>query len=108
MKCPKCGYVGFERADRCRNCGYDFSLSTAASGEFDPELRIRTDPPAVDHLPEVALLRDHTPSEPEAPGAAPYGRTAAGRAVSTGRTPPDLPLFGGPVLDDEPLITRPS
>ncbi len=27
MKCPKCGYLGFERVDRCRNCGYDFSLS---------------------------------------------------------------------------------
>ena len=27
MKCPKCGYLGFETVDRCRNCGYDFSLS---------------------------------------------------------------------------------
>jgi uncharacterized RDD family membrane protein YckC len=26
MKCPKCAYVGFEAADRCRHCGYDFSL----------------------------------------------------------------------------------
>jgi len=26
MKCPKCSYVGFEEADRCRHCGYDFSL----------------------------------------------------------------------------------
>jgi len=26
MKCPKCAYVGFEEADRCRHCGYDFSL----------------------------------------------------------------------------------
>ena len=29
MKCPKCGYVGFEALDRCRHCGYDFSLVTA-------------------------------------------------------------------------------
>ncbi len=28
MKCPKCGYIGFEQTDRCRNCGYDFSLAT--------------------------------------------------------------------------------
>lgn len=28
MKCPKCGYLGFETSDRCRNCGYDFSLTT--------------------------------------------------------------------------------
>ena len=30
MKCPKCGYLGFESGDRCRNCGYDFSLSSPA------------------------------------------------------------------------------
>jgi uncharacterized RDD family membrane protein YckC len=27
MKCPKCGYLGFETTDRCRNCQYDFSLA---------------------------------------------------------------------------------
>jgi len=26
MKCPKCSYLGFDAGDRCRNCGYDFSL----------------------------------------------------------------------------------
>lgn len=26
MKCPKCGYIGFDDGDRCRNCGYEFSL----------------------------------------------------------------------------------
>ncbi len=34
MKCPKCGYLGFETGDRCRNCGYDFSL-TAPPGDDD-------------------------------------------------------------------------
>jgi uncharacterized RDD family membrane protein YckC len=36
MKCPKCGYLGFETSDRCRNCGYDFSLavSTAPAPEL--------------------------------------------------------------------------
>lgn len=28
MKCPKCGYVGFEATERCRHCGYDFALAT--------------------------------------------------------------------------------
>jgi len=32
MKCPKCGYLGFETTDRCRNCQYDFSLAP-----FSPE-----------------------------------------------------------------------
>jgi hypothetical protein len=26
MKCAKCGYLGFETGERCRNCGFDFSL----------------------------------------------------------------------------------
>lgn len=29
MKCPKCEYLGFETGDRCKNCGYDFSLAVA-------------------------------------------------------------------------------
>ena len=38
MKCPKCGYLGFERVDRCRNCGYDFSMTDGldASGAANP------------------------------------------------------------------------
>ncbi len=31
MKCPKCAYVGFEETDRCRHCGYDFSLVPVVS-----------------------------------------------------------------------------
>jgi uncharacterized RDD family membrane protein YckC len=27
MRCPKCHYVSFDGQQRCRNCGYDFSLS---------------------------------------------------------------------------------
>ena len=38
MKCPKCGYLGFERVDRCRNCQYDFSL---ASPVPEPDLTMR-------------------------------------------------------------------
>ena len=42
MKCPTCGYIGFETADRCRNCGYDFALSPSAPAEA-PELAMKTD-----------------------------------------------------------------
>ena len=37
MKCPKCLYIGFETGDRCKNCGYDFSLleETSAGSELD-------------------------------------------------------------------------
>src|SRR5258708_22054275 len=27
MKCPKCQYFSFDGGERCRNCGYDFSLA---------------------------------------------------------------------------------
>ena len=40
MKCPKCGYLGFETTDRCRNCQYDFSLAPFAS---EPDLRLQQD-----------------------------------------------------------------
>jgi uncharacterized RDD family membrane protein YckC len=108
MKCPKCGYLGFERADRCRNCGYDFSLSAAPADRFDPELRIRSEPAGIDPLPplsEVALLRDRPAPEEQPAAVMPQGRSAATRP---GRTPPDLPLFSSRVPDDEPLITKPS
>jgi uncharacterized RDD family membrane protein YckC len=39
MKCPKCGYLGFETTDRCRNCQYEFSLAPPAS---DPELALQS------------------------------------------------------------------
>ena len=35
MKCPKCGYLGYQDVERCRNCGYDFSL-TPNYKELDP------------------------------------------------------------------------
>ena len=40
MKCPKCGYLGFETIDRCRNCQYDFSLTPFSE---EPDLTLRQD-----------------------------------------------------------------
>lgn len=34
MKCPKCNYLGFETGDRCKNCGYDFSLLADSSPDL--------------------------------------------------------------------------
>jgi uncharacterized RDD family membrane protein YckC len=82
MKCPKCGYLGFEQVNRCRNCGYDFSLTPAASA---PELSLHdqrtSDVEALDELGFVA----------ESP--------------VSGATP-DLPLFGRTGGEDQPLITK--
>lgn len=43
MKCPKCGYLGFETTERCRNCGYDFSLSVHVESPSELPLRGRAE-----------------------------------------------------------------
>jgi uncharacterized RDD family membrane protein YckC len=113
MKCPKCGYLGFEQVDRCRNCGYDFSLS-APSAQPTPDLSLRTEPSSLDPLGDLSLvdaamvaapaarMSDAGPDLDRVVGPAPVAsRTVAGRRA-------ELPLFGSPITDDEPLITRPS
>ena len=43
MKCPKCNYLGFETGDRCRNCGYDFSLISHGDPQpLDLDLELRS------------------------------------------------------------------
>jgi uncharacterized RDD family membrane protein YckC len=86
MKCPKCGYLGFEEVDRCRNCGYEFSLAAQQTAELSlkaPEIQIAP-------IEDLGFLR---PTD---------------RRTPTESTPADLPLFGEPTSDDEPLIKRPS
>ena len=62
MKCPKCSYLGFETSERCRNCGYDFSL-LAARPAPDPDLALRTkEPEGV--LPDIPLPL-FSPAEPD-------------------------------------------
>jgi uncharacterized RDD family membrane protein YckC len=61
MKCPKCGYLGFETTDRCRNCGYDFSLTAAPP--VDRELPLRPTSQAGDPLEDFDLAREHAGTE---------------------------------------------
>jgi len=89
MKCPKCGYLGFEHVERCRNCGYDFSLTEPLPL---PELPIRLESQPLGPLEDLSLTGTPTPP----PSPSPPGRASR------------LPLFGGSAVDDEPLITRPS
>jgi uncharacterized RDD family membrane protein YckC len=110
MKCPKCGYLGFEHLDRCRNCGYDFSLSAPAA---EPDIAILRDT-AVDPSIEDLALGPSRPAhdaadaeEPDLDGVlgGPL-RARSGRPGSS--TPGELPLFGPAIPGDEPLITKPS
>jgi uncharacterized RDD family membrane protein YckC len=106
MKCPKCGYLGFEHVERCRNCGYDFSLTAAA---VPPDLSLRLDDSA-GPLDDLALIDRSTPKP--APRAMIDARPDLDRLVGfPPSTPPEdseRPLFGSPAPDDEPLITRAS
>ncbi len=91
MKCPKCGYLGFEHVDRCRNCGYDFSLVPMSIDL--PELQLRGDTQPMSSLDDLALLDSGSAT----PRAQPVRESPAA-------PPAELPLFGGNDLD--PLITK--
>jgi uncharacterized RDD family membrane protein YckC len=54
MKCPKCSYLGFDTGDRCRNCGYDFSL-IAPVGGADIDLRLDSAPASTTPVPDILL-----------------------------------------------------
>lgn len=92
MKCPKCDYLGFETGDRCKNCGYDFSL--LVSPEPEPvDLSLRASEREDGAVGDLWL-------EPA--------------ASATGISTPDVqrhiesfPLFS-PAGDDGPLIKTPS
>lgn len=89
MKCPKCGYLGFDDVDRCRNCGYDFSLVAAPA----PELEIRSNIAPPLGLDDLALIDAAAETESAPPAPTP---------VLT-RLP-----FNADSADDLPLITKPS
>ncbi|HEY6363012.1 MAG TPA: RDD family protein [Vicinamibacterales bacterium] len=69
MKCPKCDYLGFETGNRCKNCGYDFSLlATRAAPPHALKVDVRElplfAPPGADDDDEP-LIR--VPAAPRAP-----------------------------------------
>lgn len=119
MKCPKCNYLGFETGDRCKNCGYDFSLMTDAGPErieIDLDLRetqlagpgdwlAQVDaqlPSSEPAIPQVGLHATPAPDPAVAPDPAPAARSEAAAAER-------LPLFTLALDDggDEPLIKVP-
>jgi len=77
MKCPKCQYISFDSGDRCRNCGYDFSLALDTSPD-DLPIQNGTEP--------IGPFADFSLNEPQAPT-------------------PNLPLFTGDPDLDQPLVT---
>jgi uncharacterized RDD family membrane protein YckC len=97
MKCPKCSYLGFETGDRCKNCGYDFSLIAGAAGPPDPaDVELTLLPGGGEAVPAPAWDIELHP-RPQAFDVQPVAE-------------PRLPLFSPPTEDDgdEPLIKLPA
>jgi uncharacterized RDD family membrane protein YckC len=98
VKCPKCGYLGFEQLDRCRHCGHPFSI-----GEADPvpELPMRSG-----STPDIAPLEDLTLRRIETAKGLARERTEADSPNGAGRSG-DLPLFGTSFREEQPLKSAP-
>lgn len=125
MKCPKCDYLGFDTGDRCKNCGYDFSLIAAPTPDT---LRLDAPGAPVEHTPttkywldqlDAALSTRHDEDRPlmdqplslTTPVAfAPISAPPAPPAPVSAATEVKLPLFRPPDAqdDDEPLIKLPA
>ena len=88
MKCPKCGYLGFETTDRCRNCQYDFSLAPFSP---EPELTLHGDD-----------ARSNRPTDFELPPIKRQADTPSATALDLDR------LFGDPEPASSPPIRKPD
>jgi uncharacterized RDD family membrane protein YckC len=118
MKCPKCSYLGLDDLERCRNCGYEFSLSGAAV--HPPDLLIRSNAGPGEPLPALPLFTRGPddeplitrPSPPRAPLAVrrstpdvvPRMRTTPPRSATSATL--DLDLEGNDATQPPPV--RPS
>jgi uncharacterized RDD family membrane protein YckC len=104
MKCPKCQYIGFDDADRCRNCGYEFSL-VLDDPPLDLAIQDGSEPlgPFADFSLKDLDGPVQAPPDPSAPNAA-----SAAPRPSTQTS--ELPLFRADRVrvEDVPLITPPS
>jgi uncharacterized RDD family membrane protein YckC len=113
VKCPKCDYLGFETGDRCKNCGYDFSLLSVADTPLDMSPDYDIDPPSLDDVPVHVVIDDARDAFDDSRlSIAPEDlQPSAIVAASTANapTPVDaLPLFRPHAPnDDEPLIKLP-
>ena len=114
MRCPKCQYISFDNSDRCRNCGYEFSLSVDVEDELD--LPIRTGDEAIGPLADF-VLSDGAGNQPSAGAGATalgaFGPTPPARSRPSARRPStgslELPLFKDGVRDDDaPLVRLPA
>ena len=96
MKCPKCGYLGFETTDRCRNCQYDFSLAPLPA---EPELALKSAERTVETHGDFDLPGVTRQTDPLTPGALDLDRLFG---AEDGAGASELPF------DDPPIVPPPA
>ena len=87
MRCPKCQYISFDNGDRCRNCGYEFSL-TSPPPTLD--LPIQTGDEPIGPLADLALEATSARTRRESATVADAIAPASLRPITSSF---DLPLF---------------
>ena len=93
MKCPKCQYFAFDSGERCRNCGYDFSLALDVQAVELP-IQDGTEPLgpyndfSLNETPNLPLFTGDT-GDPDAPLVMPSATPRVPLAVR--RTAPAVP-----------------
>jgi uncharacterized RDD family membrane protein YckC len=118
MKCQKCSYLGFETGDRCKNCGYDFSLLAAPQQTPDPDLKLQmpdevhveADRSWMDRLHSGVEEVSEAHEVPEPALSAPSSSVTSEPPSVAARAEPAFPLFE-PRRDedeDQPLIKLPA
>lgn len=105
MRCPKCHYISFDSGERCRNCGYDFSLAIDLP-ETDFALSEEPEGPLTDfslnQLDEPGAEKQRASSDSSVPGEASADEPSA-PPPATGTAGLELPLFQ--TGDGQPLVT---
>lgn len=107
MKCPKCGYIGFEAVDRCRNCGYEFALAMSTASPADLDMRSTTD--AGGPLIDLSLSPSASPAPPPMRHRTPGGKELdLNRVIGAPDSSADLPLFEDvPKHERQRVVTPP-
>lgn len=101
MRCPKCHYISFESADRCRNCGYEFSLASAPrSDNAELPLNNREEDPRAPV--DLSLDRVDGLDEPREED----GTKSSGFDIDHLLASGDLPLFKGNTASRRPAPLR--
>src|SRR5262245_56522235 len=103
-KCPKCQYFSFDSGDRCRNCGYDFSLALDLPADA---LEIQTGTEPIGPLADLSLqdtpnLPLFSPGDPDAPLVAPNPTPRAPLSVRRGAPAPAAGRVARPRSRTEP------